>query len=191
MSDLYNLDSDPEMDVFPCDSDVSEKDDGTDEEDVSPDSAMQSHDSHQMKWSSGAGKSLRAYGSGSRTTEYSQKQRQATLQQEAVSCYSIKALFKRQHDLKLYVKETPTSGAPEVSSLKDVEHGKSRDPAAKVIARCDASKDLKRLIEFPSKQKKKYGDVLSQKSDFLRRHLLVLNFLWIQDNRLQMLLEKN
>jgi len=135
-------------------------DHSTDEEDTSPDSAMQSHDSHQMKWSSGAGKSLRAYGSGSRTTEYRQKQRQATLQQEAASCYSIKALFKRQQDLKLSVKETPTSEAPEVSSLKDVERGKPRDPAAKAIARRDASKDFKRLIEFPSEH------VLSQKSEF-------------------------
>jgi hypothetical protein len=183
MSDPYNFDSDSGMDGFPCESDVSEKEDSTDEEDTSPDSAMQSHDSHQMKWSSGAGKSLRAYGSGSRTTEYRQKQRQATLQQEAASCYSIKALFKRQQDLKLSVKETPTSEAPEVSSLKDVERGKPRDPAAEAIARRDASKDLKRLIEFPSEQTKKYGHVLSQKSEFSRRHQLVLNFLWIQDQR--------
>jgi hypothetical protein len=184
MSDPYSSDSDSGVDGFSCESDVSERDDSTDEEDASPDNAREPHDSHQMKWLSGAGKSLRGtYGGGSRTTEYRQKQRQAALQQEAASCCSVKALFERQRDLNLAVKETPTSGAPEVSSLRDVEHGKPPGPPAKVIARRDASKDLKRLIELPSEQKKKYGHVLSQKSDFLRRHLLVLNFLWIQDQR--------
>jgi hypothetical protein len=53
----------------------------------------------------------------------------------------------------------------------------------KETARLEALEDLKRLVELPTEQKRKYGHVLPKTGNFYRRHLLVLNFLWIQQRR--------
>jgi hypothetical protein len=134
--------------------------------------------SETLKWRSGASKSLRgSYGNGSRTTIFRQQQHQAMLRQEASKHYSIKAMFERQAALNI----SGADRASEVIPLNKVDRGQPLHD--KRTARLEDSKALKRLIDFPTEQKKKYGYVLSQQRNFYRRHLMVLSFLWALEHR--------
>lgn len=136
-----------------------------------------------LKWTSKAGEYLRgSYGCGSRATKYREQQRQAKIQQEASKHYNIKSLFQRQHDLNLCQKVVADQ-ASKVIPLGKVDRGKLARLTEKEEAQVKASEDLKRLIELPTEQKKKYGYILPKNQNFYRRHLLVLNFLWIQQQR--------
>ena len=178
-------DSDAPFTLDPDASDGSDDSDGSgefgnflddsDEVDTNPDNEASFNNKVDAKtavleWHPSAGKSLRgSYGSGSRATVYREKQRQDNLQREASKSYSIKDLFKRQEARNL---------AHEVVRLSEIGRGKSKDDA-----RSKASSDLKRLMELPTEQSKKYGYVLSKNSDFFKRHIMLLSFLWIQQKR--------
>src|SRR6266850_1386755 len=114
----------------------------------------------ELKWHPDGGKSLRQrYGSGSRATEYRQKKRRAGLQREASEHYSIKELFKRQEVVNLNRGEC--NDAPEVVPLSMIAHGRSAEPSVAENTRLVASDDLKRLVELPTEQRKKYGYTIS------------------------------
>lgn len=174
LSDNYfsDLDESYESDVS-TDPETSDDDDAGDNR-------------HQSKvvleWHPDAGKSLRQrYGSGSRTTSYRQKKRQASLQREASQHYSIKELFKRQEAI------SREHDASKVVPLSDIAHGRSTEPSLERSmaenARLAASEDLKRLLQLPTLQKKKYGYIMSGRSDFLKRHEMLLSYFWIQQER--------
>ena len=109
-----------------------------------------------LEWHPDAEKSLRQrYGSGSRAF-YRQKNRQASLQREAAQHYSIKELFKRQETIGREHDE-----ASKVVPLSEIAHGRSTELSLERSmaenARLAASEDLKRLLQLPTVQKKKYG----------------------------------
>ena len=129
-----------------------------------------------LEWCPNAEESLRGpYGSGSRATLYRQRQRQDSLQREASKSYSIMELFKRQAAQK-------TDEAGKVVPLSKIGRGKP-GPTAEEDARSKASSDLKRLVEHSTEQTKKYGHELSKDSDFFKRHIMLLSFLWIRQKR--------
>lgn len=110
-----------------------------------------------LEWRPSAGG---LYGSGSRATEYREKQRQDSLQREASKSYSLKDLFKRQEARNIQKMDE----AHKVVPLSKIGRGKSTGPTAEDDARSKAS-DLKRLLELPTEQNKKYGYVLSKTSE--------------------------
>ena len=141
------------------------------------------HSPASLKWTSGAGEYLRgSYGHGSRATKYREQKRQEKRLQEGSEHYSIKALFKRQQDLNLSLKGV-VDQTSDVIPLNTIDHGKLPGPFTNETAQLEAMEDLKRLVELPTEQKRKYGNALSESRNFYRRHLLVLNFLWIQQQR--------
>lgn len=184
-SDLSEADS---SDSGDSDESNDDSDYGSDDE---PDSTSgtdyaTANDSHEpshiskLKWRSGAGKYLRgAYGNGSRTTAFRQRQNQAMLHQEASKHYSIKAMFERQTALSLL----GANQASDVIPLNNVDRRQPAGPADKRAARLEASRELKRLVDFPTEQRKKYGYILFHKGNFYRRHQMVLSFLWAQEHR--------
>jgi hypothetical protein len=169
--DSDDSDGSDDFGEFLDDSDVG------DEAETSPDNAG-GVKTAILEWHPSAGKSLRgSYGSGSRATIYREKQRQDSLQREASKSYSIVGLFERQA-----ARNRQTMDEAHNVALSEIGHGKSTGPTAEE-ARSKASSDLKRLVELPTEQSKKYGYVLSKNSDFFKRHIMLLSFLWIRQKR--------
>jgi hypothetical protein len=164
------------------DADKSDEDNGIDttiNEEDTPTSLV------SLKWTSGAGDFLpNQYGHGCRMTTYRKKKDEEERHREASKHLSIKAIFQRQRDLNLSIAQGTVNQATTTVEPEREE----REPSLSKMEttrqqRLDAATDLKRLIELPTEQTKKYGYILSKNGDFYRRHSLVLAFIWIQEHR--------
>jgi hypothetical protein len=134
-----------------------------------------------LKWSPGAGDFLpKRYGYGSRMTKYRKRKFEEELRQEASKHLSIETMFQRQRDLNLSLAQGAMDQATTVESEPE---SSPTETAVTPQQRLDAATELKRLVDLPTEQTKKYGYILSKAGNFYRRHSLVLAFLWIQEHR--------
>lgn len=113
----------------------------------------------KLEWRRGAGESLkRPYGSGSESTTKRRRRHQREMERAASNTANIVDLFKRQHGLRIPVKQT--------GSHKSTRHSRLRKLNS-------ALEDLERLIKSNKAQVRTYGHVIAPGGDFDRRHRMV------------------
>ena len=133
-----------------------------------------------------------SYGLGSKSTTTRKNNLAKGVRVEAKKSLSIQDVFKRQIDLRLSQRTEGKESSLAVSiSLDSVRRGFSSEKE-KISAkdREIALKDFERLLSLKTEQVKKYGQVLSPNSNFLRRHEMVLRLLRIQKHK-EKYLKKN
>lgn len=148
-----------------------------------------------LRWNKEAENNLRGgYGKGSRSTTQRQQRAAKALEQENSHTPHIGALFQRQLEMKPSSSSSqklaepslsePVDSITPVSLLSQLPRGdlisKSKVQLRKE-QRSQALKDITRLLELVTEQEKKYGERLSVQSNFYRRHLMVQQFLTIQE----------
>jgi hypothetical protein len=155
------------------------------DDDMPADAANKSAPTPELRWNDEAGKDIPGIrGAGSYRTWKRGRQRQRELAKAASQSFSIVGLFERQRSLQLSM---PAQDGTCATPLNDIEHGIPEVPVinfqSKENARDEALEDLKQLLRLKREQMKKYGKLLTPRTDFHRRHLMVESFLMLQQQK--------
>lgn len=149
----------------------------------------------EIKWNRGGEDRLRGgYGNGSRSMLKRQRKSARELEKQASKTYDIRALWQRNHDLRMIssansqgrlgqVPESqPNNGESSPSSLSKIPRGTPLLAKQQTFKsqRTEALKDLNKLLKLVTEQEKKYGTRLSPHSNYYRRHTMVQQFLQSQ-----------
>ena len=128
-------------------------------------------------WKKDAGGYLRGVrGCGSPATENREIRRKKELEKSASQTRSIVDMFLAQQNKKQSPSQLTSSvPTPSPPLFKKVE--------TKFELRVQAAHDLGELLRLNTQQIEKYGQELSPKSSYLRRHQMMRSFLWMQLNK--------
>ena len=183
-ADEDTIDSELSLEESSCDEFSSESEPGLDVRDndiVEADTIVNSSRSaySTLQWKENAGSTLkRSYGSGSKATEKRRRKNQRDLSLASSGTLNIMELFNRQHELQ-GSESRSEQGLAAVRPRNDQDHRQGEQESL----RQRALKDLEVLLNLKREQIKKYGHMLDHGGDLYRRHCMVRNFMYLQNER--------
>lgn len=119
-------------------------------------------------------------GVGRRFKKNNRNHHQKELRGAAQQTHSLKSMF--QHHIDNGVPVLKSENTEDKEKRKETHHVVGHEEMLR-LARQKAGTDLDRLLRLKTEQKKKYGYVLSSKTNLLRRHLLLQAFFNLQPHK--------